>query len=337
MKRQCLALGVCVGILAGAAPADEELIWQGGRWVKQAPAVRGTPAGEVSLLRQDLDGRQYADAVKHADEFLKRYAPPEPLREDALGLAGDAELGREHYWQAYEYYEQQLREFPNGAGIERALGREMEVAEAFLGGKKRIAAKVFRLPAQDDGIEILGRVAEHAPGTLLAETALMRIADYYYAKSAWADAVTAYDNFLKIFPRSERAIHAELQAAHALRLSYRGAAYDEGPLIEAEQRYGAFARNRPSAAKQARVEEILRDIRQARGQKQFEVAQFYLRTGKRQSAIFYLELVADKYDDTDWAAKAESELARLGAARQAASQPTSLPGRGQPPRKEAKP
>jgi outer membrane assembly lipoprotein YfiO len=311
---------------AGSIPAhaDEDLVEKDGKWVRLAEPKEGTAAGELSLLRQDLDGKRYGDALKHAQRFLKRY-PADPLREEVMGLAGDAELARGHYWQAYEWCEKQLAAFPGGEGMERALKREMEVAEAFLAGKKRIAARVFRLPARSEGIDILQRIAEHAPGTPTAEAALLTIGDYYYNQGQWADAVSAYDNYLKLFPRSRHAEHAELHAAQALRRSYRGAQYDETPLLEAEQRFGAFHERYPAAARQANVEQVLRQIRAARAEKQFEVGRFYARTGRKAAAAQYFNLVVDAYGDTDWAVRAEAELTRLGQPRSRPAPAASRP------------
>lgn len=309
--RATVLLMATIAAFAPAAPAeDQELVWKDGKWVKQPPPAEGTPAGELAIIRRDLDRKDYRRAVKHAKRFLKRY-PNDPLAEQAYSLGGDAELRRRNYWQAYGWYDKQIREFSKGELLDRALERQIEVARAFLGGQKRKLGRYVKIPAEQNGIEILEKVAARAAGTDRAQIALLIIADYYLDRAKWARAAASYDNFLKLFPKSRRAAHAELHAAEAFHKAYRGPLHDETPLIEAEQRYQAFADSHPAKAREANVEEILRKIRSARAAKQYQVARFYLRTDKPDAAKYYFELVAREYAATRWAGRALGQLARL--------------------------
>jgi outer membrane assembly lipoprotein YfiO len=303
---------VATAAFAGApAAGEEEILWKDGKWVKQAAPAEGTPAGELALIRVQLDKGRYGSAARQAKRFLKRY-PNDPLGEQACCLAGDAELRRGNYWQAYRWYENQIRDFPNGQLLDRALEREIEVARAFLGGGKRRLGKVLKISGEQDGIEILEKIAQRAVGTPRAEIALLTIADHYLDKGKWAEAAASYDGFLQLFPKSPRAVHAELRAAEAFHKAYRGPLYDETPLIEAEHRYQAFANNHPDKAREVKVEEILQEIHSQRAGKQYEVGQFYLRTGDPDAAKHYFELVASQFSDTKWAGRALGKLAALG-------------------------
>jgi len=296
---------------AALASADqEELIWQDGQWVAMPKPAMGTAAGEISLLRKLIDQKDYAGAIDFAQAFLKRW-PGEPLREDAFNLAGEAELRRGHYFQAFEWYEKQLAEFPNGPLVNRALDRQMQAGRAFLEGKKRLVAKILWLPAVDDGIEILHKVAEHAPGTLRAQTALLMIADFYFDKVRWQEAADAYEQYLKLFPSAEHSTYAEYRAADSLRRSYRGPLHDDANLIEAEQRFKAYVEHHPSSARELRVEQVLRGIRESRAEKLFVTARFYQRTGYEDSALFYYRDVADNYPDTSWGRQAAGMAGKL--------------------------
>lgn len=302
-------LGVLAASAFGADRAD--LLWKDGKWVRQAAAAEGTPAGEVSLIRRKIDRKKYRSAVKSVKKFLKRY-PSSPLAEEVTGLAGEAELARGRYWQAYEWYERQLVEFPAGEYFEQALEKEIQIAEAFLAGRKRIALGIFRLSAKQDGIDILQGIADHAPASPQAESALLTVGRYYCDEGKWRLAADAYEQFLTLMPRSPRAPQAELALAEALLRSYRGPSWDETPLIEAQQRYKAFAAKYPARAKRAQVGRILKEeIRSARAEKQYETGRFYVRTRKAEAAAHYFRLVIEKYSDTEWATRARAELAKI--------------------------
>ena len=303
-----------------ALAMEEELIWQQGKWVRQAEPREGTPEGELALIRRSVDREQYAHA--QAQAFLRRYKST-PLREEALNLAGEARLRRGKHWQAYKLFERQLAEFAAGPLMERALYREQELAEAFLAGKKRPALGFIPVPAQDDGLKILEKIAERVPGTPLAETALLTVADYHFNKGKWVEAADGYDQYLKLFPKGERAGYAEYNAAEAFRRAYRGPLFNETPLLEAQHRFAMFGEHYSQEARQRGVSEILEQIRAARARRDLAAGSFYARIKAPEAAAFYYQSVIQNYGDTPAAGQAESLLA--GTAVPPPLAPTTTP------------
>ena len=311
MRKHLLGIAsgfVLLACAAGAATADE-YIWKDGKWVRAAKPAEGSVAGELALIRRHIAEGRRKDALRAVETFRNRH-PDDPACEEAMLLAGEAEMGAGRYYQAYEAFERMLNAYPNGRFLERALLREMDVANAFLAGKKRIVAKVFRLPARDEGLTILRRIAEHAPGSVVAEKALLRIGEYHAARGEYAEASEAYDNYLQLFGKSRRAPEAMLQAAVAMYASFKGVAYDETPLIEAEQRLKALLDQYPHAARKAGAPRMLDEITRRRARRAYETARFYQRTGRAKSARFYYRLVAEKYPSSAWAGDARRFLGR---------------------------
>ncbi len=296
---------------AAGARAQEEYEWKAGKWTPIAAPAKGTPQGELAQIRKYVDERQGRTAVNAAEKFLKQYADS-PEAEEVMTLAAAGEMIRDRYFQAYEWYEKQLTQYPNGQYAERAMEREYDIAEAFLNGKKRIVLAIFYVPAQDDGISILGKIAEHAPGSNLAEKSLMRIADYHYNKQDYAEAAKDYDRYMDVFSKSPRASYAMLQAAKSSYASFRGVEWDDTPLLDAQQRYRAFAARFPLQAEQANVARTLETIRVTMAHKMFGIAQFYERVHHVGPARFYYRLVIQTYPATPWQSAANAALMRLG-------------------------
>jgi len=306
---------MAVTIVATALPAlaqQTELIWKDGKWVKMPKPAKGTPEGEAAIIRQHLDRGQYGRAVRAVKRMIKRY-PDHPLTEQAYGLAGDAELRRGRYWQAYRWYERQISRFPEGQFVDRALEREIEVARAFLSGKKRLLGGFLPIGARKQGIEILDRIAQRSIGGERAEVALLTIADYYFGQEEWEAAAEHYQNFLALFPKSRWAAHAEVRAAESFHRAYRGPLYDQTPLVEAQQRYLALRRNRPAKSAELKVDQLLEELRAERAAKEYGVGRFYLRTGQKEAAAFYFRSVVRDYGGTRWARRSREALERLGA------------------------
>jgi len=301
-------------VVWSGAEARAGHVFKDGKWVRTPEPVEGTAAGEIEMIRRLLEGRKHSKAIKASDKFLKKY-PDNPLCEDAMMLAGQAEFDRGRYYQAFERFENQLGRFPAGKLAERALDREYRVGAAFLEGKKRIVGKVFRLSAIDTGIEILTRVAEHAPGTLLAEKALLRIPDYYFQKQKYTEAAERYDEFLEIFPKSKKAPYAALRAGRAAYAIYKGPKFDDTPLLEAQQRFKRFGELYPQAAKRENIPQLLKRIEEQQAERLFVTAEFYVRTSRARAARFYYRRVISRYSKTAWADMARESLQRIDRAQ----------------------
>ena len=113
-----VALVICV-----PARGEGEFELVDGKWVAVAEPKEGTPAGELAIVRRHVENGHSRRAVRAARQFLTKYRQP-ALREQALGLAGDAEMIRGRYFKAYGWYEKQLAQYPRGQYAERALTRD---------------------------------------------------------------------------------------------------------------------------------------------------------------------------------------------------------------------
>ena len=300
-----------IGLLLATALATataEEYVWKDGKWVAAAQPVPGTVGGELAIVRRHVAAGQLDEALEAVEGFLSKY-PDDPGCEEAILLAGQAELDAERYWQAYEQFEKMLDRYPNGRFLERALTREMDVANAFLAGKKRIVAKIFRLPARDEGLDILRRITEHAPGSLIAEKAMLRTGEYHFDRSEFVESAEAYDEYLQLFPKGRSVPHAMLQGARATFASFKGVAYDETPLVEADQRYKMLIDQYPAVAQKAKASQVIRQIVDIRAERAYDTARFYDRTGRKKPAAFYYRQVVEQFPDSPWAREAEAALA----------------------------
>jgi outer membrane assembly lipoprotein YfiO len=294
------------GLAAGPAAADE-FILKDGQWAAAPKPAKGTVEGELALISQQIEQKNFKTARAAADAFLKDH-PDSPSCEEAMLLGAQAELENGMYYQAFERLEAMLAKYPNGLFLERALTREMEVANAFLAGKKRIVGGMLKLPAADEGLTILRKVSEHAPGTDIAERALLRIGEYHFQQKEYRDSADAYDEFLALNPKSARVPHTMALAAQSMYESFKGVAYDETPLVEAEARFKALLAQYPDEARKCRAADMVREIVTIRGERAYETAKFYERTGKPQSAIFYYRQVAEEFPSTVWASEARTKV-----------------------------
>jgi len=320
---------LCAVVLASGARAGAEgteHVWKNGKWVPAPRPTEGTPEGELALVRMHLDKEHPKAALKAARKFLARY-PNDSRREEVMMLSGQGEMDRGRYIKAYERFNEQMDQYRNGAFYDRAVQRQYEIADAFLKGRKRRAMWMFKVSAVDKGIEILNGIADRVPGTVIAEKALLRVGDYHYDAKHVVQAVEAYDHYIKTFPQSprKRLGHAMLRAARARYAQYKGEAFDDTPLIDAQQRFLNYSGRYPEQANKANVPMVLSQIRNSLVRRYFASAKFYQRVGRRTAAIFYYRKVVAQSAESHWARRAKDALDALGAGNAPREKPEIKP------------
>ena len=279
-------------------------------WIAQPPQEQAVPAGPLDEARRLLaEGRP-----RRAYKLLKRWVKDNPDDEryfEGVYLLGEAEFARGRYYQAYENYEQVV-ESASGELFDKALRREMDVARAFLAGQKRIVWGFLRLPAYDDGIEILDRIWERVPGTALGEEALKLKADHFFAVGDVDLAQDEYVNLVREYPGGRYLQLAMLRAAEAAEAAFPGIHFDDRALLDAAERYSRVLQMFPGLAEREQVADRIDGIRQLRAEKDLSIARWYQRTGHPEAAEFYYRLVLRDWPQTLAAAEARQGLIALG-------------------------
>jgi len=172
-------------------------------------------------------------------------------------------------------------------------------------------------------------VAEHAR-TTTAEVALLVVGDHF-TEETMAGGRRRLDCYLKLFPKSQRAVYGELQAARPCARRIAGALWDDTSLVEAQQRYRKILRDHPAASQGANVEAILENDSSSPGPRSNTRWGVLSPTHKTDAAIRYFRIVTDEYSD-GMGQKAELELTKLGAGQDGrrSRQPPGQPEEAKP-------
>ncbi|MCK4340540.1 MAG: outer membrane protein assembly factor BamD [Phycisphaerae bacterium] len=280
-------------------------------WVARERPPELGPEDELDEARTLLA----AGEPRQARKLLKQWLEENPDSEryfEAEYLLGETYFESRDYWKAVERH-QTVAENAAGELFHTANERCVDVARAFLSGQKRILWKIFRLPAYDDGIEILDRVWQREPGTQLGELALKLKADYYFTHGDVDLAQDEYANLALQFPSGRYIQLAMLRTAVAAEAGFPGIQFDDRPLIEAAERYRQFQAAFPAYAERENVAERIEGIRQQRGEKDLDIARWYERTRRSDAAQFYYRQILKDWPDTLAATEARARLRALGS------------------------
>ena len=313
----CFMMGVILAALAPATFAQEEQFRErevldpdSDQWIQQEPETPRVPVDELDQARLLLAEGKPKKAYKILDKWTEENPDHERYYE-GLYLLGEANFERRLFFQAYEDYEE-VADATAGDLFYQSLRRATDVARAFLSGQKRVFWKIFRIPAYDDGIDILDRVWERIPGTRLGEQALKLKADYYYENGDVDLAQDEYVNLAREYPNGRFVQLAMLRSAEAASAAFPGIKFDDRALLNADVRYHQLLSSFRAYAERENVPDRLEGIRQQRAEKDLDIARWYQRTKQLGAAEYYYKLVLKDWPDTIAAEEAKQELNRMG-------------------------
>lgn len=273
----------------------------------------GSPAAELAAARKRIAQNQPKKALKQLKQWFKDH-PADPLTVEARLLHGDARLAAGDHYKSLFDYEEVITFYPASEQFWTALQREYEIGVLFTTGFKRKLWGIRWLPAEGEGAELLIRIQERAPGSLIGEKASIALADHFFASSQMELASEAYDLFLINYPGSELRQWALLRLIQSSLARFKGPEFDATGLIDAGERLRQYRDEYPAGADRVGVEALLVRIRESLARRDFSSASWYDRTGQDVSAILLYRALIQDYPDTAAARDTVARLAEMGEA-----------------------
>ncbi|HMO24919.1 MAG TPA: outer membrane protein assembly factor BamD [Tepidisphaeraceae bacterium] len=316
MKIRFFALWMVCSPIALAQDASEQRTWEltpDGRWQQTvAPAGPTAVQADPALDRiREMLGNQRFDAAFDASVRWLLANRDSPLRDQGLFLAAQALFGAGDRLKSFYYCDELLDTYPDSPLWYPAVELQYQIADSFLSGWRRTFIGIPLAGWTDEGIEMMFRIQQRAPGSVLAEKALMRTADFYYDDEQFDLSADAYGAFAARYPRSPEAIKARLRQAFSNYAQFTGVRFDPTPAINARAQLAALIAEYPDVAEQQRLPALVESIDRSLARKLMVKADFYRRTGKPQSAAYLLTAVVARYPNLAEAEDARAQLASL--------------------------
>ena len=218
--------------------------------------------------------------------------------------------------RAYYHLDELMDYYPESRLFYPALEKQFAIADRFLAGYKRRFLGIPFLTADDEGVEILFRIQERAPGSPIAERSLLRTADHYYDDVAVRPRRRRLRRLRAQLPAEPRG--AARAAAAGVRVA--GAVPRAAVRRHAGDRRQGAARGHPGGVPGAgRAGERRATCWSGstgswpRGCAQ--TADFYRRTNEPQAAAYNWRYLVENFPETGEADRAQAQLARLPAWR----------------------
>lgn len=308
---------LCVAVTASTGLAQQttfELDPERGTWVQSEAAEPGTDAWVIAETRRALAAGRAGEARTRISDWIKIHERTDnPWLPEAYMLRGDALVAIGKEYKALYDYERVALNYPQSEVFLPTLERELRVGRMYLNGLKR-KFLFFRFEdASPIGIELLMRIQERSPGSQLAESAALDLADYFYRVRELELAAEMYGIFLVNYPRSQNREHAMLRQIYANVAQFKGPRYDASSLVEARALIGQFEDEYPDRAEQLGITDaLIARLDESAAAQMLATSEWYLRRKDPVSARFTLRRLVIKHDGTVAAARGRDILEERG-------------------------
>jgi hypothetical protein len=248
------------------------------------------------------------------------------LKEDFPEIAGpdlDLFIKAEMYFckgklaKTIRTHDKLLTEHPGSRFRRAALERQFSIATAFLSGRKKFTLGFIKMKRYAEGIKIMDKITERAGiDTPIGVDAALAVAEHYQSRKKYNDAYLKWWEVSLQYQSGQIGKDALLGMAQCKRAVYNlhpeseRPFYDASGLSTAKSCYEKFKLLYVKDAEEIGIDEILDEINEQLGYKQYIIGRYYLKVGNRRAANLYYSMVVSDWPDTEAAELAKEMLTK---------------------------
>jgi outer membrane protein assembly factor BamD (BamD/ComL family) len=224
---------------------------------------------------------------------------------------------KEQFTRAVKSYNELLTKYPKSKLSEAALDREFAIATAYLAGKKKTLLGFIKIKGYAEGIAIMEKITDRVGlDTQMGIKASVAVAENYEQRKLFNEAFLKWWEISLEWEMGPVGREALLGMARCKLAVYnkppehKRAFYDASSLNSAKSYYGRYKLLYPEDARKIGVDEILSEIDEQLAYKQLSIGRYYQKTGNRQSAKLYYDMVVNNWPGSKAAKEAKELLAK---------------------------
>ncbi|MCK4752884.1 MAG: tetratricopeptide repeat protein [Planctomycetes bacterium] len=307
-KKRLTVLLITVSVITITAVSAET--WQlqkNQKWGKVSEQAQDTYSQRVIQIKQLVNAGKATQAKKAFDEFKKDFPEVAGPDMDAF-IKAELLFAKGKFTKAARSYKKFLKDFPESELYEAVLDRQFAIATAFLAGEKKTVLKVFRIKGYAEGARIMENITERAGKAPIATKAALAVAQSYEKRKKFNDAYQQWSSISARWATGSIGKQSLLGMARCKHADYKGPKFDASNLKTARTYYENFKARYSKDAGKIQVNDKLKQIEEQIAHKQFDIGQYYQRTGSEQSANLYYQMVIDNWPNSTAAKMAKAAM-----------------------------
>ncbi len=301
---------LAVALLFWAVPARAFWLWtpESGKWVNPKYEVKPSPKEQLDYAQGFFDARQYPEALREYKKLLRYY---DKSREAAQAQFYIGRVWEEmkKYFQAVDAYQKVIDRYPFSDLGPKVVERQYVIADMFMEGKAKDSRFATSLLGNEyNVVDIFRKVIKNDPYGVNAPASQFKIGLFYLGRNEYQQARDEFEKTLNDYPDTKWAESARYQIAVADSKRSVPAQYDQKVTNVAVAGFEDFVKNNPESDLSADAKKEIDRLRLKEAENAFVVAKYYQKNKQPKSALIYYQGVVDKYGDTLWARKAQTEI-----------------------------
>ncbi|NJM37162.1 MAG: tetratricopeptide repeat protein [Akkermansiaceae bacterium] len=288
--------------------SDSELPIMAGN--TQAAAGEGEELYQVA--KQADDSGKTGKAIKLYDETATRFpfapsAPQARFRQaQLLEQQGDI-------LESFEAYDKFLSRFQGSGLYSTALNRQASMAQAAADGdlKSNMLGLKTKLSLEKT-VGMLDKLRANAPQSAIASKAQFTIGQLNEGKQKSKEAIAAYRQLVRDQPGSQEAPEALFRIGVILTAEADRGNQSQGNLDLAKEAFNDYLIQYPGHSRNAEARKLVSNLGGRDLQRSYDVAEFYQKTGKIESAKVYYRDIVKNSKSGSLHDKARARLKELG-------------------------
>ena len=273
-------------------------------WQDVSQQTQGQYLLAVAEIKKQINTGQAAAAAKSLNELKKNY--PQIAGADLNSfLKAETLFCEGKFVKASRAYDAFLLAFPKSPLYEAALDRQFAIATAFLSGRKKPVLKFFKLKGHAEGIRVMERIVERAGDAQIAVKAATAIAQNHEKRAKYDEAYVQWSFISSKWPTGQTGRDSLLAMGRCKHAAYKGPKYDNSNIISAKSYYENFVLRYPNDAAALGLDKKIAQINEQLAYKKFSLGQYYQKTGNKQAANLYYQMVI-----TDWPGTTAGKMAK---------------------------
>ena len=275
----------------------EKMIWnKESGWVDVQKLTKDTLDQRYRRALAFITDQQYIYGIKELEKIIKD-APDSEFVEPAMFNIAHAFSLASDYKKAFKTYEEFLNNNPGSRRTEEVIQKQYNLAITQMEGLETKAA-----------IRMFEKIIEHNPLGSYAADSQVKTADCYRKLKRFDVAIENYERLMEEYSDSAWVPYAQYQIPICKVEDERRQNRNYGLLTEAEDGFEDYMANNPTGTLVDDVKKKMNEIMTAKAEREYEIAEFYLRRKKPKSAKIYFEIVEKDFTGTVWAIKASQKL-----------------------------
>lgn len=276
----------------------------------QAASQKGE--GVYQKAKQADDAGKTGNAIKLYDETATRY-PFAPSAGQARYRQAQLLEQQGEIVKSFEAYDKFLSRYQGSGLYTTAFNRQAAMAQSAADGdvKQSMLGLKTRLSLEKT-VEMLGKVRDNAPKSAAAAKAQFTIGRLYEGKHKSKESIAAYRQLVRDQPGSTEAPEALFRVGLILTAEADRGNQNQANLDLAREAFNDYLLQYPGHSRNAEARQFLANVGGRDLQKSYDIAEFYQKTGKTESAKVYYRDIVNRAKSGPLHDKARARLKELG-------------------------